>query len=68
MEKIENKIDWSKINFKSWKPNLIQRLLIKLGIIKDKRFNASQLDWQLLDEAAHFDFGIMNKNKSLKYQ
>ena len=59
-------VDWNEIKFtkpiKKWKPNLIQRLLIKLKIIKDKRYNSKKHNWHLMDEVGHFDFDIMPKD------
>jgi hypothetical protein len=46
------KIEWKSI--KIWKPNLIQRILIKLKIIKDKRYDSGKVDRYLLDEAGHW--------------
>ena len=34
-----------------WKPNLLQRLLIWLKIIKDPRYNGSKVNHSLMDEA-----------------
>lgn len=39
---------------KKWKPNLIQRLLIKLKIIKDRRYNMSKRDIYIVDEIGQF--------------
>lgn len=48
---LDTEIKWHK---KKWKPNLIQKLLIKLKIIKDKRHNTKPLNWMELDEVGHF--------------
>ena len=51
-------VEWNEIKFKKpikvWKPNLWQRLLIKLKIIKDKRYNGSKLNVHLMDEIGHY--------------
>ena len=44
---------------KYWKPNIIQRMLIKLGIIKDPRYNGKKKKKFLADELGVWNF----KNK-----
>ena len=39
---------------KIWKPNLLQRILIRLKIIKDKRYNGKKVNPYLLDEAGQW--------------
>ena len=56
---MEQKIKWHK-------PNLIQRLLIKLKIIKDKRYNAKKINISLLDEAGHWQDPNLNHDKYWK--
>ncbi len=46
---LDTKIEWKYV--KIWKPNLIQKLLIKLRIIKDPRYNGKKINNYLLDEA-----------------
>lgn len=45
---------------KYWKPNLIQRMLIKLGVIKYPRYNGKKKKKFLADELG---YGILKKNK-----
>jgi len=59
MTGLDNQIKWHKPP-KKWKPNLIQSLLIKLKIIKDKRYNGKKLDYYLLDEAGHWQDPNLN--------
>ena len=49
---LDTKIEWKSV--KIWKPNLFQRILIKLKIIKDKRYDARKVDRYLLDEVGHW--------------
>lgn len=57
-------VDWNEVKFtkpiKIWKPNLIQRLLIELKIIKDKRYNGKKTNHYLLDEAGHWQDPNLN--------
>jgi len=53
---MENKIKWHK-------PSLIKRLLIKLRIIKDKKYDGKKINTFLLDEAAHWQDPNLNHNK-----
>jgi len=57
---LDTKIEWKSV--KIWKPNLIQRILIKLKMIKDKRYDAGKVDSYLLDEAGHWQ----NPNRDYK--
>jgi len=57
MKKNES-IEWTK-SIKIYKLNFIQKLLIKLKIIKDPRYNGKKINIYLLDEVGHWDF----KNK-----
>lgn len=41
-------------NIKAETPHLIQRLLVRLKIIKDKRYNGKKINHYLLDEAGHW--------------
>lgn len=49
---LDTKIEWKSV--KIWKPNLIQRILIKLNIIKDKRYDSRKVDRYFLDEIGHW--------------
>jgi len=62
---MEFQIKWHK-SPKKWKPNLIQRLLIKLKIIKDKRCHAKKVDIFLLDELAHWQDPSIDYDKYWK--
>ena len=62
---LDTEIKWRK-PVKKWKPNLIQRLLIKLKIIKDKRYNRKKLNCYLLDEAGHLQDSNLNYGKYWK--
>lgn len=46
---LDTKIEWKSA--KIWKPNIVQKLLIKLRIIKDPRYNGKKINSYLLDEA-----------------
>lgn len=46
---LDTKIEWKSV--KIWKPNLIQKLLIKLKIIKDPRYDSKKINMYLSDEA-----------------
>lgn len=35
---------------KYWKPNLLQKLMYRIGLMKDPRYNGKKLDGYLLDE------------------
>jgi hypothetical protein len=39
---------------KIWKPSLIEKILIRLKIIKDRRYNGKKINYCLLDEAGQF--------------
>jgi len=61
-------VDWNEIKFKKpikkWKPNLIQRLLVKLKIIKDKRYNPmTKGQMFLMDEIGQFPHYIKGVKK-----
>lgn len=45
---LDSTIEWESI--KIWKLNLIQKLLIKLRIIKDPRYDGKKTNSHLLDE------------------
>jgi hypothetical protein len=40
---------------KIWKPSLIEKILIRLKIIKDRRYNGKKINNCLLDEAGRFN-------------
>lgn len=44
-----------KFNVKIYKPNFIERILILLKIIKDKRYDGKKLSWQEIDEVGGGD-------------
>tara|TARA_R110002020_G_scaffold254511_2_gene468217 strand:- start:738 stop:950 length:213 start_codon:yes stop_codon:yes gene_type:complete len=43
--------DNGRFNIHFWKPNIIQRFLYWIGILKDPRYNGKKLDWTKIDEA-----------------
>lgn len=57
---LDTKIEWKSV--KIWKPNLIQKLLIKLRIIKDPRCNVKKINNYLLDEAVMWQDPNRNSN------
>lgn len=46
---------------KYWKPNLLQKLMYRIGLMKDPRYNGKKMDWVKYDE-----LGQMNTNKEYK--
>lgn len=42
----------AKIKF--WKPNIFQKLMYRIGLMKDPRYNGKKLNRYLLDEVAMF--------------
>lgn len=55
MDKLSKSVSYIKpstkiLGAKIWKPNLVQRILIKLKIIKDRRYNGNKFNFYLLDE------------------
>ena len=38
----------AKIKF--WKPNLFQKLMYRIGLMKDPRYNGKKMDWVKYDE------------------
>lgn len=57
---LDTKIKWKAV--KIWKPNLIQKLLIKLRIIKDPRYNGEKKNMYLSDEAGMWQDPNRNLN------
>jgi len=49
-DKQKSKKDSVLVNIYFSRPNIIQRFLYWIGILKDKRYNGEKFDWMKIDE------------------
>lgn len=46
---------------KLWKPDIFQKIMYRLGIQKDPRYNGSKVDWSILDEEGHTADNVIDR-------
>ena len=50
---------------KFWKPNIFQKIIYRLGVQKDPRYNGSKVDWRILDEEGQTADNVIDRWKML---